>query len=264
MLPSKTRLSAATFVVLAIVNKARPNDEKELDGEIAKDFQQFAAAVKADKFDEVARWIAPPADKVWAEFIALRAVVTKYDAVLDQKFGKGKEALLDQFMARKGDLAEHFYEVKGEIRKVQPAGKDRAHVVVWTKLPEPGSPSEIATHERKFTAVNVDGQWKFQLYTTSAPVQKKVKRTGPDGKEIEVYAPHDPNGSSEEKDWEEIKKPNSYDGKEAYLKEEAADFSKAASIVRAQTDEVMKGTYATRREAQKELRKALEAVRSLR
>ncbi len=261
MRPNRLGLFRATFVVFAVViGEAGASDKDELRGEIEKDFQKFAAAVKADKFDEFTRWIAPPADRVWIEFVAFRAAVARYDDALDQKLGKDKERQLDQFMGQKGDLAAHFYEVKGEIQGVSPAGKDRAHVVVWTRQPDLRKPSEVVTYERKFTAVKIDKQWKFQLHTISSPVIKKVKRQGPDGKQIDVYAAHDTKGSSKEKDWEEIKKPNSYDGKESDLKVQAATWAKAAGIIRVQTEKVMKGSYSTRKEAYKALAKEEKAA----
>ena len=80
MRPNRLGLFRATFVVFAVViGEAGASDKDELRGEIEKDFQKFAAAVKADKFDEFTRWIAPPADRVWIEFVAFRAAVARYD-----------------------------------------------------------------------------------------------------------------------------------------------------------------------------------------
>ena len=179
--------------------------------------------------------------RVWIEFVAFRAAVARDDDALDQKLGKDKEASSTSSWAKRENWPQDFNEVKGgNIRDV--ARRQRPwHVVVWTRQPDLRKPSEVVTYERKFTAVKIDKQWKFQLHTISSPVIKKVKRQGPDGKQIDVYAAHDTKGSSKEKDWEEIKKPNSYDGKESDLKVQAATWAKAAGIIRVQTEKVMKG-----------------------
>ena len=148
---------------------------------------------------------------------------------------------------------------RGRFRECRPPAKT-PHVVVWTRQPDLRKPSEVVTYERKFTAVKIDKQWKFQLHTISSPVIKKVERQGPDGKQIDVYAAHDTKGSSKEKDWEEIKKPNSYDGKESDLKVQAATWAKAAGIIRVQTEKVMKGSYS---HAKKRIRRLQRKRRQL-
>ena len=89
---------------------------------------------------------------------------------------------------------------------------------------------------------------------------KKVKRTTPEGKEIEVYAEHDPKGSPEQKNWEELK-PTNYDGQEEGLKQYAAGLAKLTKVVQTQTELVQKGTYKTRKEALAPLEKALRKLR---
>jgi len=217
-------------------------------------FKHFAAAVKEDKYEEAARWIAPPADKVWTAFVAVRSAAAKYEATLAEKFGKSEEPPLLGVFAKKGGLGEHFYEVHGEIRTVQVSGKDRAHVRVWTKRPDWRKRSESALYERTFTAVKSGGRWTFQLHEFGGtPVLKKVKRTSPDGKEVEVYAEHNPKG--DEKNWEELK-PISYDGREEDLNQEAATLAKVAEILRTQSEQVAKGAYKMRKEALEALKKA--------
>jgi hypothetical protein len=51
----------------------------------------FAVAMKDDKYDEVVKYIAPPGDKVWINLSAVQTAAAKYEAALNQKFGKGDE-----------------------------------------------------------------------------------------------------------------------------------------------------------------------------
>jgi hypothetical protein len=256
------RLSIAALILILSVRKVSA-DEKELEANVQNAFKRFAAAVKDNKYDEAARWISPPADKVWTNFGLMRSAAAKYDEALEDKFGKGKGSYLSgQWWGDKQFLAEQFYETQGEIREVKTVGKDRAHVRVWTKRPDWAKRSESALYERKFTAVRIGDQWKFQLHTFGGtPVLKKVKRTAPDGKEVEVYAEHNPKGANV-KDWEELE-PISYDGREEVLKREALNWAKFTEILGTQTEQVKKGAYKTRDEALGAITKAMRTIETL-
>jgi hypothetical protein len=246
----------AAALILSLDGALGTAEEKGLPVEVQDAFKRFAAAVKDDNYDEAARWIAPPADKVWTNFAPVRTAAAKYEAALEEKFGKSEERPLLGVLSKKGGLAEHFYEVQGEIQEVKPAGKDQALVRVWTKRPDWRKLSETALYERTFTAAKIGDQWKFQLHTFGGtPVLKKVKRTASDGKEVEVYAEHYPKGGPDEKNWVQLP-PISYDGREEFLKQEAAELVKFAEALRTQTEQVMTGTYKTREEALKALAKA--------
>jgi hypothetical protein len=246
--------------VLAFVGAApAADDKKPATAGVEEAFKRFAAAVKDDNYEEAAKYIAPPADKIWANVVALRPAAAKYHVALDGQFGKSDASVFPFPMSRekKGDLAEHFYEAQGEVREVKEAGKDQAQLVVWTKRPDWQNKSEVALYERKFTASKVGDRWKFHLHAFGGtPVLKKVKRTAPDGKEVEVYAEHDPNGSVNEKDWKELP-PIRYEVPADYVPPEAGFLAKCTEIFQAQTEQVKKGAYKTRDEAQKELRERI-------
>jgi hypothetical protein len=223
-------------------------------------FGKFARAVRDDKYDEVLKYIAPPGDKAWGKLAAVQTAAAKYQAALDQKLGKGDErSILEVF--GKPNLARRYYEARGTIREVKEAGKDRAVVTVWTRGPRFGDDAD-RIYERRFTAVQVDGRWKFQLpppMPEGSPVVKKVSRTGPDGKVVEVYAEHDPKGGADQKDWEELK-PSSYAGAEEQLRLEAELYARFAEALAAQTGQVQKGTYKTRKGALDALEKAFREL----
>jgi hypothetical protein len=189
---------------------------------------------------------------------ALFTAAAKYEAALDKKFGKGDErSILEMF--GKPNLAECHYEARGAIREVKEIGKDRAIVTVWTKGRFANDADRI--HERKFTAAKVDGQWKFQLTVPygGTPVVKMVKRTGPDGKIVEVYAEHEYTEIRDEKTWKELK-PSTYDGAEEEIKLEAELFARFAERISTQMEEVQKGSYQTRKEALDPLEKAFREL----
>jgi hypothetical protein len=246
------------FAALLPLGGATPaeDEKKPAPTGVEEAFKRFAAAVKDDNYQEAAKYIAHPADKIWTNVAALRPAAAKYHAALDGQFGKSDASVFPFPMSRekKGDLAEHFYEVQGEVREAKEAGKDQAHVVVWTKRPDWRDKSEVALYERKFTATKAGDGWKFHLHGFGGtPVLKKVKRTTPEGKEVEVYAEHDPNGSANEKDWKELP-PICYEAPADYVPPESRFLAKCAEIFQAQTEQVKKGAYKTRDEAQKELR----------
>jgi hypothetical protein len=247
----------AVALIVSFGTHSKAADEKSpATAKVAETFKQFAAAVKEDKYEDAAKWIAEPADKVWVSFAAVRASAAKYDAALEEKFGKSNEPGLQDDIAKKGFLADHFYETQGEIQEVKDVGKDRVHVRVWTKRPDWQKQTETALYERTFTAVKSGDQWKFQLHTFGGtPVLKKVKRKTLDGKEVEVYAGHEPKVVTDQKTWVELK-PISYDGREEDLKQEAEMWAKAAVALKSQTELIQKGTYKTRKEALEGLQKA--------
>jgi hypothetical protein len=249
-----------TSLVLLCAAGAGAAEEKAGPAGVEEAFGKFALAVKDDKFDDVVKYIAPPGDKVWINLAAVQAGAAKYEATLTQKFGKSDErSFLEQF--GKPNLAKRYYEARGTIREVKEIGKDRALVTVWTKGPRFRDDAD-RIYERKFTAVKVDGQWKFQLPPPrggGSPVVKAVKRTDPDGKAVEVYAEHNPKGSPDQKKWEELK-PSSYEGAEEELKLEAELYAKMAEVLPAQMEPVQKGSYKTRKEALDTLEKALREL----
>jgi hypothetical protein len=237
-----------------ITDKQEPKEQSPAD--VREAFGRFAAAVKGDEYNEAARWIAPPADKVWTNFAAAWSAASKYEAALEGRFGKSEDGPVFWGPPKQGELAEQFWEARGEIREVKEIGNGRALLRVWTKRPDRRKPSETALYERTFTAVKVEDQWKFQLHSPAqgSPVLKAVKRTGADGKEVEVYAEHDPKGQADETKWEELK-PISYEGDEEDLKQYAAELAELPEVLRVQTELVQKGTYKTREEAREALRK---------
>jgi hypothetical protein len=249
-----------TSLVLLCAAGAGAEEEKAGPAGVEEAFGKFALAVKDDKFDEVVKYIAPPGDKVWINLDAVQAAAAKYEAALTQQFGKSdKRSFLEQFA--KPNLAERYYEARGTIREVKEIGKDRALVTVWTKGPRFRNDAD-RIYERKFTAVKVDGLWKFQLAPPlggGSPVVKAVKRTDPDGKAVEVYAEHDPKGSPDQKKWEELK-PSSYEGAEEELKLGAEVYASIAEILPAQMEQVEQGTYKTRKEALDTLEKAVREL----
>jgi hypothetical protein len=250
-------VTLTTSLVLLCAAGAGAAEDKAGPAGVEEAFGKFARAVKDDKFDEVVKYIAPPGDKVWINLAAVQAAAAKYEATLTQKFGKSDgRSFLEQF--HKPKLAERYYEARGTIHEVKDLGKDRALVTVWTKGPRFGNDAE-RIYERKFTAVKVDGQWKFQLqppYGGGSPVVKKVKRTAPDGKAVEVYAEHDPTGSpGDEKNWKELK-PSTYEGAEEELRLEAEFYAKFTEMLSTQMEQVHKGSYKTRKEALDTLEKA--------
>lgn len=253
----RTVLYALAALALVVGTEVRAADDKGAwADDVRRDFKKFAAAVRADKPGEAAKWIAPPADKHWEAYAALLPAVAKYDAALVEKFGKGMKSPFAEIVAP-GRLADHFYEVGGEIAEVKAAGKDRAHVRVWTKRPDWRKKSEDAIYERRFTAVKIGGVWKFHLHSIAGgtPVLKKVKRTR-DGKEIEVYAEHTSKGGIDERDWVELD-PIDHGGRTG-PSEELALFTTMRELVAAQTEQVLKGTYATQKVAVKALEDALD------
>jgi hypothetical protein len=234
--------------------------EKTDPAGVEEGFKKFARAATDDKYEEVVKCIAPPGDKVWSNLAAVQAAVAKYEVTLNEKFGKSDErSFLEQF--HKPKLAERYYEARGTIREVKEIGKDRVLVTVWTKGPRIGDDAD-RIYERKFTAVTVDGQWKFQLPPPlggGSPVVKKVKRTTSDGKVVEVYAEHNPKGSPDQKNWEELK-PSSYEGAAEELKLEAGLCARFADILQTQMEQVQKGSYKTRKEALDPLEKAFREL----
>jgi hypothetical protein len=249
-----------TSLVLLCAAGAGAAEEKAGPAGVEAAFGKFALAVKDDKFDEVVKYIAPPGDKVWINLAAVQAAAAKYEAALTQKFGKSdKRSFLEQF--GKPNLAERYYEARGTIRAVKEIGKDRALVTVWTKGPRFRDDGD-RIYERKFTAVKVDGQWKFQLPPPlggGSPVVKAVNRTDPDGKAVEVYAEHNPKGSPDQKYWEELK-PSSYEGAEEELKLGAELYARIAEVLPTQMERVQKGSYKTRKEALDTLEKAVREL----
>jgi hypothetical protein len=245
-----------TSLALLCAAGAAAADGKAERARVEEAFGKFARAVRDDKYDEVLKYIAPPGDKVWGRLGAVQAAAAKYQSALDQKFGKGRERSVLELFGKPG-LARRYYEARGTVREVKEAGKDRAVVTVWTKGPRFRDDAD-RMYERRFTAVKVDGQWKFQLpppMPGGSPVVKKVSRTGPDGKVVEVYAEHDPKGSPDQKDWEELR-PSSYEGAEEQLRLEAELSARFAEALAAQTEQVQKGTYKTRKGALDALEKA--------
>ena len=243
------RLFASTILILLVCSIAKSEDEKRLRAEVQESFKEFAAAVKDNNFKEVVKCIAPPGIPVWINLASAQEAAVKYQAILTRKFGKSDQrSILEEF--RKPNLAEIYYEARGTIREVKEAGKDRAIVTVWTtggRFRDDGD----RIYERKFTAANVDGRWKFQLRPPSgggSPVVRKVKRRAADGKTVEVYAEHTPKGSPDQEDWEEMK-PSSYDGAEKELKLQAEFLARLAKILSTEAEQVQKGTYETRKEA---------------
>ena len=249
---------AAVALALAVLPDARSADEKGTSTEgVREDFKRFAAAVRADKYDEAAKWIAPPADKGWAAYIALLPAAGKYDAALIEKFGKGTMPLFSDGITKKGYFADHFYEVRGDIVEIKAAGKNRAHVRVWTERPDWRKPKEKAIYERKFTAVKVGEVWKFHLHDIAGgtPVLKKVKRMK-DGKEIEVYAEHSLKNVTDESTWVELD-PIDHTG-DATPPAAAVMLTKLLEILPGQTEKVLKGAYSTRKDAIKALEDAID------
>jgi hypothetical protein len=249
-----------TSLVLLCAAGAGAAEEKAEPASVEEAFRKFALAVKDDKYEEVLKYIAPPGEKVWINLAAVQTAAAKYEAALNQKFGKGDErSILEQF--GKPNLAKRYYEARGTIREVKEIGKDRTLVTVWTKGPRFGDDAD-AIYERKFTAVKVEGQWKFQLpppWAEGSAVVKKVKRTGPDGKIVEVYAEHNPKGSADENNWEELK-PSTYEGREQELKLLAEVYARFAEVLPTQMEQVQKGSYKTRKEALDTLEKAFREL----
>jgi hypothetical protein len=254
------RLFASSVLILVVCSGARTEDETRLQTEVQDSFKRFAAAVKDNKYEEAVKYIAPPGDKAWINVTSAQEAAAKYEAALDRKFGKSdRRSILDQF--RKPNLAEVYYQARGTIREVKEAGKDRAVVTVWTKGPRFGDDAD-RIYERKFTAANVDGRWMFQLpppFGEGSPVVKKVNRRAADGKDVEVYAEHNPKGTPDQKKWEELK-PSSYEGREKELKLVAEMYAGAAEVLSTQAERVQKGSYETRKEALDTLERALREL----
>lgn len=252
-----------TLIVIHASNVTLHADDRHLPKDVVEAFGKFATAIKKDQYDEAARWIAPPADQVWANYGVARAAAAKYHSAMITRFGTVGESPFEELTA-KDYLVSQFHEALGEIQNVKSVGKDmnRIHVCVWTKKDNQRKRTESAIYERVFTAVKSKDVWKFELHTfRGTPVVKIVKRIAVDGKEVEVYAEHSTNGSAAEKNWVELK-PISYENREAELKKEAADWLKTAEILGLQAELVRKGMFKSQSEAHRNtldvLRKATQ------
>lgn len=247
-------LAAVTLFRPAITLSAE--EEKAERAAVEEALKKLAAAVQDDNYSEVAKWITPPADQFWINIGKVRSALARYETALEQQFGKSNERFPLETINR-GSLNNRYQETRGTIHEMKKAGKDRLHITVWIKEPLFGSRKDGAIYERKFTAVKSDGQWKFQLRIPigGSPVVKKVQRIASDGKDIEVYAEHNPKGSSDMKNWEELK-PTSYADTEEDLKRAAAQLHEFALVIQSQTEQLKKGDYQSREEALKNLMKA--------
>ncbi len=255
-------LLTVLLALSCVVACTRADEKSDEQPAVQAAFKKFAAAVADDNYDQFVKCIAPPADKFFTIIGTLQTGAAKYESALDEKFGKGEvlRSPLDNLQRVK--LAEHYYEARGTIREVKPAGKDRVHVTIWTKGPVFRDSKDESIYESKITAVKIGGEWKFQPSTPMGgrAVVKKVKRTTADGKAIEVYAEHDPKGSPDKEKWEELK-PTSFDGSEEHLKRSITEFAKLLTAIQAETEQVKKGVYKTRKEALDELLKASPVLR---
>ena len=122
----------ATALVLPFASECGAAEEKKaLPAGLEEAFKKFADAVKGGKYEEVAKWITPPADKIWTNIPPLQSTIAKYEAASSEVRQERRPIpFLKGFPGT--NLAEHYYESRGTIREVKEAGKDQVHVTVWT------------------------------------------------------------------------------------------------------------------------------------